>query len=122
MAGQDYIWGSTVDGSWDDASNWDDATTGQDPATVAPGADDSVTIGGAGGGAIRIVTGTGNSSSLSLDGAVDLSGSFETGTFDLPTGLLELDAGSSLVVTDDATFGEAQSQNVGLTLGGTLTV
>ena len=38
-----YVFGSGIAGSWDLASNWSDTTTDEDPASVAPGANDSVT-------------------------------------------------------------------------------
>ena len=123
VSGDQYSWGSAVSGSWDEAANWDDTTAGLDPASVAPGSNDAVTIPAPSGGVVWVITGTGDSASLTLQGATVLSGTFETGTFALATtpnawdsaGSLRLGAGSSLTVTGGASF----AQYANLTLGGT---
>jgi hypothetical protein len=122
----DYVWGSSIAGSWDVASNWNDTTAGQSPASVAPGINDNVTIDASGGGATDVITGTGNSASLTIEGTTVLAGQFTTGTLSLVAtpgvfdgaGSLQLNAGDTLTVTGDAGL----VQHASLTLGGTLTV
>ena len=107
--GAEFAWASSVEGSWDVASNWNDVTAGQNPASVAPGPNDAVLVAAAGGGAVTIISGTGASSSLTLQGATLLDGQFATGTFSIATtpnvwdgaGSLTLDAGDTLTVTGD---------------------
>ena len=113
-ASDQYLWGSGIAGSWDVASNWSDTTTGQDPAPVAPGKNDGVTVDAAAGGSTHVVTGTGDSASLSITGPTLLSGQFTTGTLDFdgsanPTSNadLALNAGDTLTVAENATVDEA---------------
>ena len=101
-------------GTWLRTGRHDD---GEDPASVAPGANDSVTIDPASGGSTHIITGTGDSAGLSITGPTLLSGQFTTGTLDFdgsanPTSNadLALSAGDTLTVAgnttvDDADFG-----------------
>ena len=91
-----------------------DTTTGQDPAPVAPGANDDVTIDAAAGGSTHVITGTGDSASLSITGPTLLSGQFTTGTLDFdgstnPTSNadLALNAGDTLTVAGNATVDDA---------------
>ena len=72
-----YVWTANAGGDWGSAANWDDVTTGANPATIAPGVNDSVTING-GANAAETITGLGNSSSLTTTNLVTLSGSFTT--------------------------------------------
>ena len=123
-----YVWGSSIAGSWDVASNWNDVTAGQNPASVAPGSNDAVLVAAAGGGAVTIISGTGASSSLTLQGATLLDGQFATGTFSIATtpnvwdgaGSLTLDAGDTLTVTGDGSI--AQHGQLTINSGGALTV
>ena len=131
-ASDQYLWGSGIAGSWDLASNWSDTTTGQDPAPVAPGANDGVTIDAAAGGSTHVITGTGDSASLSITGPTLLSGQFTTGTLDFdgstnPTSNadLALNAGDTLTVAgnatvDDADFGGFDIGGGAVTIGGNL--
>ena len=96
-----YTW-NAVAGSWDSASNWIDTTTGSNPASVAPGPNDAVTIGSSGNVAYT-VTGTGTSASLSLSGSVTLQGQFSTGTVS-SSGTTSVN-GSGLAIVLDAEIG-----------------
>ena len=120
-----YVWGSAIAGSWDVAGNWDDTTAGQTPASVAPGSNDIVTIGAAGGGATHVITGVGDSASLTIEGATVLSGQFATGALTVgevgTAGSAQLNAGNSLSVSGDASIqrGSALTADAGgLTIGG----
>jgi hypothetical protein len=120
----DFLWGIAVSGSWDDASNWSDTSTGQTPALVAPGSNDSVTVNAVGDGAARVITGTGNSASLTLNGATVLAGQFTTGALSQAYNqTLQLNAGDELTITGNASFGTSTNSSIiNLTLnGGTLT-
>ena len=61
-------------GNWKDKTNWNDVTAGLNPAALAPGKNDLVTIAAAGGAAF--VIGNGNAYSLTLDGETLLDGVF----------------------------------------------
>ncbi len=101
--GDQFEWGENLTGSWNTPSNWIDETTGADPATVAPGANDDVSIGGwsdgmpisLGNGAL--VTGTGASNILTLAG-VELAGDFSTGAL-TDAGSLVIESGADLIVS-----------------------
>ena len=72
-----YQWVGPVAGFWNAKANWDDVTAGKDPAAVAPGKNDLVTIGAAAGGAAQVIVGNGNAYSLTLDGETLLDGVFQ---------------------------------------------
>ena len=57
--GAQFVWAGPISGSWDVAGNWDDTTAGQNPASVAPGSNDNVTINAAG-SAVQVISGTGD--------------------------------------------------------------
>ena len=103
MAGDSYLWVGPVAGSWDVAGNWDDVTTGMNPAAVAPGVNDAVTINQAAAGATQVITGTGNSASLTINGATLLDGQFSTGALTVVNTSLFLQAGNSLAVSGNVT-------------------
>ena len=54
-----YLLTGPVAGSWDVAGNWDDTTTGMNPAAVAPGVNDAVTIDATAPGTAQVITGRG---------------------------------------------------------------
>ena len=123
--GDNYVWGGSFTGDWDDAVNWTDATTGG-TATTPPNADDSVTI-----NAARLaitISGTGSSNSLTIVGnggleaestAIVLSGTFTTGALTVDDdSILTVNTGASLTVNSSANL-EDDRLNVN---GGTLTV
>jgi hypothetical protein len=126
--GDSYVWGAAAAGSWDLASNWIDTTTGQDPAPAAPGANDDVTIDAAAGGSTHVITGTGDSASLSIDGPTLLSGQFTTGTLDFDGGTnptsnadLALNADDTLTVAGNAAVDDADYGGFDIA-GGTATI
>ena len=112
-SGDNYVWIGPVEGSWDVAGNWEDTTAGQDPASVAPGSNDSVTINAAG-STTQVITGTGDSASLTIDGATSLAGDFTTGALAVNSALT-VSTGDTLAVSGNATFDGL------FTLDGTLT-
>ena len=112
-----YQWVGPVAGYWNAKANWDDVTAGQDPAAVAPGKNDLVTIGAAAGGAAQVVVGNGNAYSLTLDGETLLDGVFKVGAGGLSlatSASAYLYGGSSLSVAGNATF----ANYAGATLNG----
>ncbi len=112
-----YQWIGPVAGFWNAPANWDDTTAGQNPALLAPGADDPVMIGAAANGAAQVIIGNGNASALTLGGETLLDGVFNVGAGGLTVAdyaSAVLYAGSSLAVSGDATFG----YEAGLTLNG----
>ena len=120
MAGDSYVWDGGVAGSWNLASNWDDLTLGQ-PALVAPGVNDAVTVDAAGGGAATVISGVGASASLTLNGDTVLAGQFTTGAFSLGANdTLTLGAGDTLSVGGAATLTAAAqgTQPVAMTVSG----
>ena len=52
--GSNYVWGGSLDGDWNTASNW---LVSGDPASAPPGASDNVTI--ASSGSTITITGSG---------------------------------------------------------------
>jgi hypothetical protein len=74
-----YVWRAAGAGAWNVAANWQDVTAGQSPASIAPGVHDLVSITG-GTNAFLVVAGPGNASSLSVAGALALSGDTNIGT------------------------------------------
>jgi hypothetical protein len=111
-AGQEFVWGSSIAGSWDNASNWNDLTTGTSPALVAPGAADSVTIDNTSSNITDVVSGTGSAAYLITDGSVALAGQFAVGTAVLgavnyQTGTVSVGASDSLSVAGQLSSGGA---------------
>ncbi len=89
-------------------------------AAVAPGANDTVSIGAPTPGVTRFVTGTGNSKSLAIAGSTVLSGQFATGTFtEANSTSVVLNTGSSLASNGDAWVGDSSSLSLN---GGTMNV
>ncbi len=130
-AADNYVWSGGVDGSWDVAANWQDTTAAQSPASVAPGSNDNVTISypaTIGTGLSDVVTGIGNSASLTVDGQVDLAGQFTTGSLVMGNAAfqdgLALGSGASLLVTGAVTAatGTSSSSSSYWISGGSLTV
>ncbi len=127
-----YLWNSPLAGSWDAGANWTDTSTGDDPAAVAPGANDSVTIGEYTGVYPQyepVVTGTGKAASLTLGSAAILDGKFTVGSFTLEPGYFDqqsiLDAGGTLTVSGTASVDGALSVSGAgsqLTVDGALTL
>jgi hypothetical protein len=101
-AANNYVWTAPVAGSWDLASNWEDMTAHQNPAHVAPGSQDDVTIDATDNGIVHVINGVGDSASLTIKGTTDLAGNFTTGTLVLVGGGLTVAGGDGLTVTGDA--------------------
>ncbi len=127
-ANDHYVWSSPGPGSWDAAANWTDTTTGANPAAVAPGVHDSVTINARDPGTPQVITGTGNSASLTIAGDTVLAGAFTTGSLSFTGGSVDTNdlwiyAGDSLTVNGDADRGPGGLHVAGGTvkITGTLT-
>lgn len=121
-----YVWSGAGPGSWDAAANWTDATTGQNPAAVAPGAHDAVTINSRGYGLPQVITGTGNSASLTIAGDTALAGTFTTSSLSFSGDAnpqLSIDSGYALTVNGnaDASGGELNASGGTIKITGTLT-
>ena len=98
-----YVWTGSAGNAWAAAADWNDVTAGQNPAAVAPGLHDLVTITGATGSAFTFIQGPGNAASLALRGNVALAGSFAVGALSVGSGILAIgqgDAVSAASVTD----------------------
>jgi hypothetical protein len=81
----DYVWSAPSAGAWNVAGNWQDVTAGQSPASIAPGVNDLVSITG-GANSFLVVAGPGNAASLSVAGALALSGAMNIGTLAIGQG------------------------------------
>jgi len=118
-----YVWTGPVAGYWNSTANWDDTTAGQNPATLAPGANDTVSIGAAANGATQILIGNGNAYGLSLAGSTVLDGQFSVGAggVTVSSGSLLLHSGSSMSDAGDATlYGQLSLSGAKMTVSGTL--
>ena len=75
-----YSWIGTG-GAWNNAANWNDVTAAHNPALVAPGSNDIVTIPDsvASPGAWQLISGSGSAATLTPLGHVGFSGTFTTG-------------------------------------------
>ena len=119
-----YAWIGSSAGNWSVTGNWQDLSAGQDPAAVAPGVNDLVTIQGAA-SAFTTITGPANAATLTLLGEVALSGQFATGFLSVgqgATGILALGAGSILQTAQGSVMGGIVAQGGALTCTGTLTL
>ncbi len=98
-----YSWLPTTGGNWSDATKWSDVSTSANPAAVAPGVNDAVTITGPTGNTYQVVNGPGNSASLTAVGNTTLNGAFATGALAVGTaasaGALSLAAGATLTAS-----------------------
>ena len=77
--GDSFQWVGPVAGFWNAKANWDDTTLGQNPAAVAPGANDTVTIAAAANGEAQVIVGNGNAYGLTLEGETLLQGDVQGG-------------------------------------------
>jgi collagen type I/II/III/V/XI/XXIV/XXVII alpha len=126
-------WNTSAGGAWNTPSLWVDTFLGG-AAAVAPGVHNAVTIAAAA-SSFQVITGDGNSSSLTVSGLLALSGKFDTGalTFNWSPGpdgvaaiasLLDLLAGSTLTAAT-ATVGSSlvvSGAGASLAVSGVLTV
>ncbi len=121
-----YLWNGGQGPLWSDAGNWTDQTSGQSPAAVAPGLQDSVSISG-GNGAALAVDGPANAATLSVTGTVALAGAFSFGILAVGSaegtqGLLALGSGDIVASGAAAVVGGAALDGGTLTVGATLTL
>ena len=117
-----FVWGSTIAGSWDSAANWNNTIKQQSPAAAAPGSTDFVTINQAAGGVTNVITGVGDSASLTIGGATVLQGQFTTNALFLEewsSSFIALPSSSSLTVDGPVTGNDGASIAV---TGGQFTV
>jgi len=122
----DYLWLGGAGAAWNTASNWEDVSADQDPAQIAPGAHDLVTIQGAGGGAYTTITGPADAASLALFGGVSLSGSYAVGALLVggasQAGALALGAGATMQAAAATVFGDLMLQDGDFATAGLLTL
>ena len=102
-----YEWIGSSGGSWGSAADWEDLTSGADPATAVPGSGDPVTIAGPTGAIYEVISGGGNSASLSVTGLVDLSGAYGTGG--LSVGSVSGAPGTATFTSGGLTLGPASA-------------
>lgn len=74
-----YVWTAPGSGAWSLATNWMDVTTGANPAAIAPGVHNLVSI-TASQTEFSVINGPANAASLSLLGEVGLSGTYQIGS------------------------------------------
>jgi hypothetical protein len=124
-----YVWVGQGSGQWGAAQNWDDQTSGASPASIAPGANDIVTI-AASTNSFTVIGGPANAASLSITGELGLAGTFTLGTlsvgvtgFNFIDGTLDLLPGTS-ITSKTAAIGAGAIAVAGsgalLSVGGTL--
>jgi hypothetical protein len=123
-----YQWSASSSGNWSIRTNWTDITTGADPAAIAPGVNNLVTIDTSATGSFTVIAGPANAASLSLLGDVALAGDFAIGTLTVGDGpdyvqaTLDLLPGSTLATPNaDIAFGEISvSGSAVLAVAGTM--
>jgi len=94
-----YAW--TADGGdWRIAGNWWDQTAGANPAAVAPGVSNLVTVGGPTGASFQVLTGPGNAASLTFTGNTAVTGTIDAAALVVggsAPGQLLVQAGASVI-------------------------
>ena len=116
-----YLWSGPSPGSWDVAGNWTDTSTSSNPAAVAPGAHDFVTIDAGTPELPQVITGAGNSAELTIGGDATLSGKFTTGGLSVSSSeTLTVQSKGSLSVSGGAS-GAVAATGGSIKIGGTLT-
>jgi len=104
----EFVWVGPAAGAWGTAANWQDVTAGTNPAAVAPGSNDTVTINSQL-GTIQVVSGVGNAATLLTADVADL-GTLTVGRLIAGGGLVTLQAtgqselGSALLVEAGGTI------------------
>lgn len=81
-----YLWLGQGGGSWNSAANWQDQTSGSNPARIAPGLHDLVTIDAPRSGGFAVIAGPANAATLTATGDLALSGTFSIGTLTVGQG------------------------------------
>jgi hypothetical protein len=74
-----YLWTAQDSGAWNSAANWQDLTSGSNPAAIAPGVNDIVTIAAAQAGSFTVIAGPANAASLAVTGDLAMAGTFAIG-------------------------------------------
>ncbi len=116
-----YVWtGAAADGLWNDAGNWQDRSAGLDPAAVAPGLNDLVTIVGPASGLLAIA-GPADAASLTLVGGVALAGAYAVGALSV-AGTLVLGPAGTLTAASGVLAGSVLGEGGTLSLSGTATL
>ncbi len=99
----DYVWAGPVSGNWNAAANWDDVTAGENPARIAPGANDSVTFNSSE-SLFQVIGGIGDAASLTFDGDNVVIGSLTAGVLNIASNNSILDIDSGAAVTASSIF------------------
>jgi hypothetical protein len=124
-----YQWIAAGGGNWNTARNWDDLTSGADPARIAPGANNLVTIAAAQTGSFSVIAGPANAATLAVTGDLAMAGTYAIGTLAIGTagasqvdGVLDLLPGTAMTVVSAAVADGALSVtgSAALAVGGTL--
>jgi len=122
----DYRWIGGAGTGWNNAANWQDVSAGQDPASVAPGAHDLVTIQGAAGSVYTDIVGVADAATLALYGHVALAGTYTIGTLAIGSasaaGALALSTGTDIDAGFTTIFGGVALQGGALDTGATLSM
>jgi fibronectin-binding autotransporter adhesin len=80
-AGPDqYLWTVSGSGNWTRAANWQDLTSGANPAKIAPGVHDLVTIAASQSGSFTVIAGPADAASLSVTGDLAMTGTYAIGS------------------------------------------
>ncbi len=122
----DYLWLGGAGTGWNTAANWQDVSADQDPAQIAPGAHDLVTIQGAAGGNYTNIVGPADAASLTVFGNVSLSGTYAVGALAVggpsQAGVLALGAGASMQAAASSVSGDLMLNGADLATAGWLTL
>jgi Ca2+-binding RTX toxin-like protein len=118
-----YVWTGADGVLWADVRDWIDTTQGQNPAAVAPGQNDFVTI-TAPAGSVQAVTGPADAAGLTIYGTVALGGVFGIGTLAVggtgAAGMLAYAAGDTIEAAAATVIGGIAGQGGTLSVAGTL--
>jgi hypothetical protein len=122
-----YAWTVSGGGNWTRAANWEDLTSGANPARIAPGVNNLVSIAGGQTGSFSVIAGPANAASLAITGDIAMAGTFAIGTLAIGTaggtdGVLDLMPGTAMTASSAAVADGALSitGSAALIVGGTL--
>ena len=120
MTTRSFVWLTQGGGVWSLASNWADVTDGASPSLVAPGAQDSVTIGGPSGAQVQTISGNAAVAAALFTGNTMLSGGFSLGALAVggsaAGGLLELGRATAVQASSAAIASGSMVAGPGSTL------
>jgi hypothetical protein len=126
-----YQWIAPGSGNWNQAANWENLTTGADPAKIAPGVNDLVSIQGATNGGFTVIAGPANAATLGITGNLALGGVYSIGTLTIGqtgapgvAGVLDLLPGANMAAASAAIAdgGLSVSGSAVLAVSGALTL